>query len=221
MTASIIAQRLSNAAAPTLVNAPKGKHVNGQTKPANMLRYEVVPFTLGEREVFKACVALERGAWEVDNKRVAITEAVRVMFGDVAPTFAQYRALQEAILLQAIEAGFTGQAMRKHVAAAVKAAYGALPVSDSPAAIAKRAQRPGKASKAPSADTLSDEPSQGAGMRMPSKEESIESFIARVGMVAALAAAMRILDAVDETKAEAAVIGSVIGHLTTPQQKAA
>lgn len=203
-----------------MVNAPNGKHVNGQTKPANALRYEVVPFTSQEVDVFKACLSIERAAWETDNKRVAVSDAVRKMFGDLGPTFAEYRSLQESVQLQSIAAGFTGQAMRKHVAAAVKAAYGALPVSDSPAAIAKRLQRPGKALAAESVDALNDEAPE-VGPRAPSPDEAIESFIARVGMVNALAAAMRILDAVDATKAEAAVIGSVIGHLSTPQLKAA
>lgn len=190
------------------------KVTNHQTAPSNMLSYVVQPFSAGEIGVFASCLSLEVAHYEVDNKRAAVCEAVRALFGDEAPTFAAYRALQEAVRMQAIEAGYEGQAMRKHVAAAVKTSYGALPVSDSPAAVAKRAQRPAATPKAAPANvSANDAPT----MARVGANETIESFIARVGMTAALAAAMRILDAVDETKAEAAVIGSVIAHLNAPK----
>lgn len=185
-------------------------HVSKAKRATGAAVYDVQPFSAFEVAVFDACVSLERGAWEADNKRATIVAAVRAHYGDKAPTYAQYKALQGALYLQSIEAGFTGQMMRKHVAHAVKTAYGALPESDSPAAIAKRAQRPGKAAKTPkvgAAETFK------AGMEHAQSNETIESFIARVGVTATLAALNRMLDTEEVTKAAAAACAAVIPML--------
>lgn len=216
LASPLAAERIAAAAAvATKLSQATPTHVKAAAAPSNALSYVVEPITAGERAVFDACLAVERSAWETDNKRAAITEAVRAFYADcpTGPNFAQYRSLQDAVRMQAIEAGYEGQAMRKHVAAAVKACFGALPVSDSPAAIAKRASRPAAAPKAAKqADTLAAGNSTGG--HVPTLGgETIESFIARVGMTAALAAAMRILDAIEDTKPAAADIRAAIGKL--------
>ena len=199
------------------------KHVSKAKKPSKGVAYAVSDYSADERVCFALCVDLERHAYEGDNKRTALTAHVRKMFGDTAPTFAQYKVLQGAMYLQGVEACFdaiggekyTGQAMRKHIAAAVKTAYGALPVSDSPAAIAKRAQRPTSTPKV-KADATTDTLSEGnaTGGHVPAHHaETVEQFVARVGIVNVLAAVGRILDVEDATKAEAKAVRSVIGHL--------
>lgn len=188
-------------------------HKIAAAKPGKGAAYELIPFTSSEKAVFVACLAVERAAWETDNRRVAVAVAVRAHFGETAPTYAQYKALQTALELQAIEAGYTGQMMRKHCAHAVKATYGALPESDSPAAIAKRAQRPGKTVKPAKVEGAAE--TFAAGMAHAQSAESIESFIARVGIVATLAALNRILEAEESTKDAAHAVADVIPMLAS------
>jgi hypothetical protein len=187
-------------------------HVVQAKRASGAASYVLAPFTSFEVSLFTACVALERAAWEADNKRALIAQAIKGHFGATAPTYAQYKALQEAMHLQAVEAGFTGQMIRKHVAHGVKSAYGALPESDSPAAIAKRAQRPGKTAKQAKPDAAA---SFKAGVEHAQSKETIESFIARVGIVATLSALNRILAAEDSTKDAAAFVLEVIPMVQT------
>jgi hypothetical protein len=210
----LAAERIAAAAAvATKLSTATPSHVKAAAKPSKAAAYDVIPFTAGEVAVFDACVSVEKALYEADNRRAAVVAAVKALFGADMPTYEAYKALQEAVYLQCIAAGYTGQAMRKHVSAAVNMLYGELPVSMSAAAIAKRASRPAAAPKAAKqADTLAAGNSTGG--HVPTLGgETIESFIARVGMTAALAAAMRILDAIEDTKPAAADIRAAIGKL--------
>lgn len=214
LSSALSAERIAAQAAitTTLANATP-THVKSGKRPSDASAYDVVPFSATERAVFNACLSVERAAWETDNRRADVVAAVRDHFKDVEgmPSFAMYRSLQNALNLLAVEAGFTGQMMRKHCAHAVKTLYGALPVSDSPAAIAKRAQRPAatpKTTQKPSAaETFA------AGIEHARKDETVESFIARVGVTTVLAALNRILDAEESTKPAAAAALAIVPML--------
>lgn len=124
---------------------------------------------------------------------------VETRYGDTPPTFEQYTADQQALKKLAADKGYAdNQWVRKPYAAAVKLLYGALPESNSPAAVAKRMQREADAAKNP--------PKVGApaGQTQPRKAgpgETIEQFVARVGIFATLDAVARILASDDSTAA--------------------
>lgn len=182
--------------------------------------YEVEPFSAFESGMFAACLAIEQAAFETDSKTAQLSTLLRAEYGEAGPTFEQYRKLQEALKLQALDAGFTGQAMRKHCAKAVKGLYGALPESTDAAAIAKRAQRVKNAAKARAEKKSSD---AGGGTlagnvspearRNPGPQETIEQFIARVGIAATLNALAKILETDSQTKLDAIAIRAMVGHV--------
>lgn len=198
------------------MDALRGRKItNKQTAPSKGVHWVVEPISKGERAVFVAAWAVEKALYEVDNKRAAVVAAVRALFGDELPSFEAYRALQEACKIQAVQAGSTGQAIRKHVAAAVNQCYGKLPESDSPEAARKRAQRlaaqPKKSAK-PDADPLAAGNTSGGHVPASPTAETIESFIARVGPVAVLAALSRIYETEESTKVLAEETVALIEH---------
>ena len=192
---------------------------NHATRPTHGVVYEVEPFTAFESGMFAACVAIEQAAFEADSKTAMLSTLLQAEYGDTGPSFEQYRKLQEALKLQALDAGFTGQAMRKHCAKAVKGLYGELPVSSDAAAIAKRAQRiknakvtrdEGKADIG--GDTLPGNTSPEA-RRNPGPKETIEQFIARVGVTATLNALAKILETDSQTKLDAIALRAMVEHV--------
>lgn len=193
---------------------------NHQTRPSRGVVYEVEPFSAFESGMFAACLAIEQAAFEADSKTAQLSTLLRAEYGEAGPTFKQYRKLQEALKLQALYAGFTGQAMRKHCAKAIKGLYGALPESADPAAQAKRAQRLRNAAKAriekkssdAGGDTLAGNVSPEA-RRNPGPQETIEQFIARVGITATLNALAKILETDSQTKLDAIAIRAMVGHV--------
>lgn len=201
--------RITNKAAGA--KADKGSH------------YEVIPFTVFEQALFDAAYAIEEHEFASDCSRTKIAELIRAEFKDVAPTFVQYRALQETMyMLGTIAAGglgFTGQAVRKHVAVAIRTIYGALPVSAAPAAQAKAHARAIKAKIAKAApavgkDTLAGNVSGGTMPHRAGPAESIEQFIARVGIVATINALARILETDNATKLDAVTLRAIVSHVT-------
>ncbi|MDE3023881.1 MAG: hypothetical protein KGI54_18850, partial [Pseudomonadota bacterium] len=193
---------------------------NHQTRPSRGVVYEVEPFSAFECGMFAACVAIEAAAFETDSKTAQLSTLLQAEYGEAGPTFEQYRKLQEALKLQSLDAGFTGQAMRKHCAKAVKGLYGALPESTDAAAIAKRAQRVKNAAKARAekrssdagGDTLAGNVSPEA-RRNPGPQETIEQFIARVGVTATLNALAKILETDSQTKLDAIAIRAMVAHV--------
>ena len=177
------------------------------------IAYVVSEFTSFELALYGACRAIEEAEFTADSKRSAIIDLVRTEYGTTPPTFVQYRDMQDAMRLQALADGFTGQAMRKHVAAAVKQLYGSLPVSDSPAA-----QLKAKARAIKSAIAKKNEPAKvvitGAPMaHRPGAAETIEQFIARIGVAATLEALARILETEKAIVLDAVTLRAVAGHV--------
>lgn len=174
-------------------------------------------------EFHKGLVAImDKVATQEQTAMGKMCALIESKYGDTPPTFAQYTADQAALKELARARGFAdNQWVRKPFAAAIKALYGALPESDSPAAVAKRAQREAEAAKNP--------PKVGApaGETQPRKvsaSESVEQFIARVGIFATLDALTRILASDDSTKAAAkqlTALEAVIRMDINPAKKAA
>lgn len=132
---------------------------------------------------------------------------IGAQYPKASPSFEQYRADQAALAELAKERGLVdNQYYRKAYAGAIKAAFGEVPVSMDAAAVAKRKARDIKAglSKAKSGAV------KGAtSKRDPSIAETVEQFIARVGVFKVLDMCAKILDADDSTKEAAKTIKSV------------
>lgn len=190
-------------------------HKTQATAPGKAVSYHVEEFTHFENAIFALCQAIEGHGYAADSMRQRVADTVHGHYGKTAPTFEQYKHLQNAMEILALDAGYARETMRKHIATAVKSAYGALPVSMAPAAVAKRLQRPvavskGKAAKGAS-DTLQAGNSTGGHVAEP-HAETVESFVARVGVVNVLAAIGRIMDEAENTKDFAAKARGLIGE---------
>lgn len=149
--------------------------------------------TTFHRDLFNAQVAGMKATGTMQAKLAALIASKYT----VAPTFEQYRADQAALAEIAKEKGLKdNQWVRKPYALAVKAAFGALPVSQDPAAIAKRKAR------GPAKEKAATVPKRGA--------EDLEALIARVGVFKVLEACTRILEADDSTKSQAKGIAAAM-----------
>lgn len=119
-------------------------------------------------------------------------------YADTCPTYDEFRADRAALAVLAEARGLkSDQCARKAYNAAVKALYGALPVSDAPAAVLKRLVALNK-SAAPSA---TKGPAKGeTGVRNGSAADKIQQMIASVGVLAVLKELTRILAEENATK---------------------
>ena len=185
--------------------------------------YVVQPFSAFETSLYGACRAIETASFEVDSKRTIIVSMIKVEYPN-GMTFDQYRDLQEALKLQALADGFTGRAMRTHVAEAVKTVFGELPVSDSPAAILKAKARAIKAAaakkNAPAAPAVGKDTLAGNTAPLPHRagpQETIEQFIARVGITATINALARILETDNANKVDAIALRAIAAHVNAPK----
>ena len=137
-------------------------------------------------------------------------------YGSTAPTWEQFRADRAALKILAEFKGLVDdQHVRKPYNAAIIELYGALPVSMSEAAVAKRASRPvhDKAA-AKAAIEAATAAARGAkkgetGERNESVPETIEQFIAKHGLAAVLQATARILAEKRESKLDATTLQAV------------
>ena len=112
-----------------VVKAPRAAHV--VISPFHVKMFDAA---------FKAADTLNKAT---ESQRVVMRNLLLVQYGDVCPTYVQFRADRDALRVMALDRGLVDdQWVRKPYNAAVINLYGALPVSDSPAAQAKRAQRP-------------------------------------------------------------------------------
>ena len=118
-------------------------------------------------------------------------------YGDTAPTWEQFKADRAALKSLADDKGLTDdQWVRKPYNVAVKALYGELPASQSAAALAKRKTR-GPKSGAVKGQTAP---------RTASERETLEQYVARVGVFKVLEVCAKILEADTSTK-------EVAGHI--------
>lgn len=161
-----------------------------------------------QRAVYLDCVDSMRTVDEVqESARARMLARVRAQYGDVCPTFDQYKADRAAFQLMANYRGLASdQVIRKPYCLAINELFGALPVSDSPAAIAKRAQRPVKAPKVAKTDTPPTE-------RVETVPATIGQFIAKYGAAAVLVELAKILATEKATSTDAKTLIAVASHL--------
>jgi len=147
--------------------------------------------------VYAACAAAHKAAGTATEKMIALLKS---KYGEVAPSYLQYRADQAALASIAKDKGLKdSQWLRKPFAAAVKAVFGALPESQDPASIAKRKLRAQKAGNAPASAPVGA-PKGKVQVKVTSPSESIEQAITRMGLFKVLEACTNILAQVDTTK---------------------
>lgn len=165
---------------------------------ATAAKIEVTAF---HRDMFAACATVRKAEANMMAKMQALLSS---KYGKTCPTFEQFRADRAALKMIAEEKGLADdQWVRKPYNAAVKALYGELPVAQTAAAIAKRKLREAQTA-------VSGKPAEKSGAkkgetaaRAPSASETVEQFIARVGVFKVLERCVSILEAVDDTKAKA------------------
>ena len=162
---------------------------------------------------FKGSEAINKA---VESNRATMRRMLLDQYGSKSPTYEQFKADRAALRILAEFKGLVDdQHVRKPYNAAVIELYGALPVSMSEAAIAKRATRP-VADKAAAKTAIEKalESARGAkpgetAERNPSAAETIEQFIAKHGLAAVLQATAKILASKAETKLDATTLQAV------------
>jgi hypothetical protein len=170
-----------------------------------------VEVTAFHRDLFKTMETARKAAGTRMEKMTAL---LRSKYGAVAPTFAQFKADRAALKLLADEKGLTDdQWVRKPYNAAVKLLYGALPEAQTAAAIAKRKVREATAQTTGKAGAKKGE----TAPRRTSTPETIEQFVARVGVFKVLDACAAILGEVTESAEDA----KLLRNLSAAHQKAA
>lgn len=159
---------------------------------------------------FKAADAVCKA---VESQRVVMRNLLVAQYGDVPPTYAQFRGDRDALRVMALDRGLVDdQWVRKPYNAAVIGLYGALPVSDSPAAQAKRAQRPVvvKGGKGKAGAVKGDTATRvGPAADTP---EGIAQFIAKVGAAKVLAELAKILATKKDTALDAKTLTAIAAH---------
>jgi hypothetical protein len=145
----------------------------------------------------------------IESQRVVMANLLRAQYGDVAPTYAQFRGDRDALRVMALDRGLVDdQWVRKPYNAAVLALYGALPVSDSPAALAKRAQRPVVVKGKAKPGAVKGDTAQRVAPA-DSTPEGIAQFIAKVGAGKVLAELSKILATKKDTQLDASALQAI------------
>ena len=178
-----------------VVKAPRAAHVV-------ISPFHVALYNAAEKAASALCQAVE-------SQRAIMARMLRAQYGEVAPTYAQFRGDRDALRVMALDRGLVDdQWVRKPYNASVISLYGALPVSDSPAAQAKRAQRPvvvkGKAKPGAVKGDTSE--------RAPAEPATIEQFIAKHGAGKVLAELAKILATKKDTALDAKTLQAIAQH---------
>lgn len=169
---------------------------------------EVSPF---QRSMFDCVTSTRRAVDKAHiNMATRMQELIKSKYNAVMPTWEQFRADRAALAAMAKDKGLVDdQWIRKPYNTAIHALYGALPESQSIAAIAKRKQA---AMRSPI--ILATVASPGAvegvvGARNASAAEQIEQMVAKFGVWDVLKACTKILATDTDTKEAAAALGVV------------
>ena len=206
-TAQAIATALTTAraAAPasvTATNVPAPHNVES-TKGKERMSFHIKLFAVAFDSAELVCKAVE-------TQRERMRDVLRQHYGDVCPTFAQFKADRLDLKARALERGLVDdQWVRKPYNAAVIDLYGALPESDSAAAVAKRAQRDGAVKAVPAPSAKAGAVKGQTTDRDPSASETIEQFIAKHGAGNVLASLAKILATQRESALDAKTLQAV------------
>lgn len=184
---------------------------SGEAKPKHLPGVAYIVATEFQIAVYEAAFSGEAKVCAVrESARARMLALVKAHYGDTCPTYAQFRADRSALASLALERGLVDdQVVRKPYNAAVTELYGSIPVSDSPAAVAKRLQRPTVDKTIKATAKPGD---KGANERTPSEPETIGQFIARFGLAAVLVEAAKILATEKATALDAKTLVAVASH---------
>lgn len=148
----------------------------------------------------------------IETARARMLAIVSKQYGTTSPTYEQFKEDRSAFTALALERGLVDdQVIRKPYCAAIVQLFGKLPVSDSPAAVAKRLQRPVKL-----AVVKTEKPAKvdtpPAERNAPSADEIIGQLVALKGPGFVLAAVAKILATVKATELDAKTLLAVASH---------
>jgi hypothetical protein len=165
---------------------------------AQALATKGIEVTAYHRDLFKAAEAGRKAGETMLQKMVALLKS---KYGEKSPSFAQYRADQQALAVLAKDKGLAdNQWVRKPFALAVKTLYGDLPKAQTAGALAKAKVREALAANKPGAVKGETAP------RRQSEPETLEQYITRVGVFKVLQQCALILECANETKDMATAI---------------
>ena len=183
----------------------------GEAKPKHTPGRAYIVATDFQVAVYDAAFAGEAKICAVrESARARMLALIKAQYGDTCPTYAQFRADRTALASLSLERGLVDdQVVRKPYNAAVVELYGSIPVSDSPAAVAKRLQRPPVDKTIKATAKPGD---KGANERTPSEPETIGQFIAKFGLAAVLIEAAKILATEKATAIDAKTLVAVASH---------
>lgn len=170
------------------------------------------------KALIKECFAFEVEADRHERARAAhamrMNTLIRAQYGDKGPDYAQAKTDRLALEAEALIKGYVnGQVFRKAYNEALIAAYGALPVSMAPSAIANRkaAEAAGRGSNAKKGKVLA-KPARAANVTAPTMPESIGQVIARCGVYEVIAECARILATSKDTSLDAKTLMVIAQH---------
>ena len=174
-------------------------------------------FTSAQKNLFKCMLDCERAidnAYQLNTGKrdAAIRVWITAQYNTTMPTFAQYRADHAALIAFAHEEGLKdAQVMRKAYNIVLHEVFGALPESDSPAAIAKRAARGSAGTKAARAKVGAKK----GVVVAPSIGEpaTLEQMITKFGIVEVFKACQKILATDNRTVLAGKTVGSIADQL--------
>jgi hypothetical protein len=200
--------RVKQAAIPALPTAVKPGH--NSDAYVEVSKFQRALFGTLFSAADKLCKAIE-------TSKATCERAITAQYGNTCPTFEQFKSDRSALRVLSLERGLVDdQYVRKSYNAAIIKLYGALPVSMSEAAIAKRATRPtsnnpvsvgqdAKKSKAPATPAKRADDSEIA---------TIGQFIAKFGHAAVLVEMAKILATETSTALDAKTLIAVAGHIS-------
>lgn len=160
-----------------------------------------------------------------NTMRQKLADLLRSKYGTTAPTFEQFKRDRAALKELASQKGLADdQWVRKPYNLAVHALYGALPEAQSAAAIAKRKLREAneaagittvKAGKVVSGTAKPEAGKPGAQKGVPAAQpvpvaETIEQYIARVGLWQVMDACARLLNADKSSTTDAMAVQAIV-----------
>jgi len=189
-----------------IVDLPKGPSIS--TARAPECAY-IDPQAWAE-DVYQCVSKSEHAQARVVQTRLETMAKIIVdRYGDTMPTYAQHRAdhkqLEHVATLHCLA---DSQVLRKAWNISIKAAFGALPVSDEPSAVAKRLQAAAKP-KAAKTEKVATGPQE----HPTSASETVDQFIAKHGMGFVLARCAAVLAEMRETSLDAKTLLAVASHL--------
>lgn len=185
-------------------------HEAGTTLVAKVPKGATIVLTAFQRAVFDVAFTEQARINKAEETMLdKMTALIKAQYGETMPSYKQFRADRAALQVLALAAGLVDdQWVRKPYNAAIHRLYGALPVSDSPAAKAKAEAR----AKAREANPEPAKPGAVKGNtteRVDSTQDTIEQFVAKHGITKVMQVIAKILASEKATRSDAQLFNSL------------